>query len=520
VALASTYDAIVVGGGLTGAGTARDLALRGLSVLLLEKGDWGGGGSTWMLHGGPRSVEVDWDTARLAREEGAHIVAIAPHLVRRCAMLVPILPDERLPSLTGSLPHMRVAGGEARRLEPGLSPHVTEALVLDEWSVDPHRLAWANVLDAGRAGATAHNHTRVETLLRDGARVTGVRYRAPDGSRGEARARMVVNACGPWARQVAALAGADVPLRLARAVHVVYDRQLSGLAISAEAVDGGEVVLLPHGGATLLGSAEADHYGDPDAPEVAPDDVDYLVQAAERVFPSIREHRPARAAASVRAALFQWRTPAGDLSRRFEVVDHERRDGVPGLVTVAGGTLPLFRLVAERAADVVCARLGVRTAGTTAARPLPGAGGAVPPARELARDHGIPALAAARLLGRHGSEAAEVLQDPRRGRLVCRCEALTEAELVHAARQEQVRTLADAFRRVGLAAGPCAGTACVERAAEVLGHELGWSASQRRDACRDYQAVAWPGRAPVLDRWGWAQEELAYGLRRGWPGGL
>ena len=516
----SGYDAIVVGGGLTGAAIARDLALRGVSVLLLEKGDWGGGASSWTLHGGPRSLEVDWDAAQLARQETAHIAAAAPHLVRRSAMLVPVLTGERLPALPGSVPHMRVPGGEARRLEPGLSPHVTDALVLEEWSVDPHRLAWANVLDAVRSGADAHNHARVEGLLREGARVTGVRYQAPDGSRVEARARAVVNAAGPWAPQVAALAGIDVPLRLARAVQVVFDRQLSGLAISAEAVDGGEVVLLPHGGVTLLGSADTDHYGDPEAPEALPDDVDYLVQAVEQVFPSVRDHRPVRAAASVRAALFQWSTPAGDLPRRFEVMDHERRDRVPGLFTAAGGTLPLYRLVGERTADAVCGRLGVRAAGTTAGRPLPGAAGVAPPARELSRDHGIPALAAARLLGRHGSEATEVLQDARRGRLVCRCEALTEAELVHAARQEQVRTLADAFRRVGLAAGPCGGAACVERAAEVLGRELGWSLSQRRDACRDYQTSAWPGRAPVLDRWGWAQEELAYGARRGWPVGL
>src|SRR5207302_1091695 len=119
----------------------------------------------------------------------------------------------------------------------------------------------------------------------------------------------------------------------------------------------------------------------------------------------------------------------------------------------AGGDLSMYRLMAERTADAVCARLGVQTRSTTAARPLPGASGAPPPVHELTAEHGLSALAAARLLGRHGTEAPDVLQDARRGRLVCRCEALTEAELVHAVRHEQVRTLADAFRRVGMAAG-------------------------------------------------------------------
>jgi glycerol-3-phosphate dehydrogenase len=318
---------------------------------------------------------------------------------------------------------------------------------------------------------------------------------------------------------VAALAGAEVRLRPIRGAQVVYDRRISNFAISAEAVDGRDVVLAPHGGVTFLGTKEADHHGDLDALEVLPEEVDHLLQAAERVLPSIRQHRPVRATAAVRPALFEWRTKAEDVSRRFEVIDHERADGVRGLVTIAGGTQPLYRLMAERTADAVCARLGVQARSTTAARPLPGAAGVAAPAGELAAEHGIPALAAARLLERHGSEAPEVLQDARRGRLVCRCEALTEAELSHAVRHEQVRSLADAFRRLGVAAGPCAGAACAERAAEVIGHELGWSPSRCREACRDYQTEAWRGRAPVLDRWGWAQEELAYGVRRGWPGG-
>jgi glycerol-3-phosphate dehydrogenase len=534
----SLHDAVVIGGGVTGAGLARDLALRGLSVLLLDKGDWGAGASgasSWMVHGGPRYLEFDRRTTRLSCEDAGHIARIARHMVHRCVFLLPVLPDDRLgierleaavevydrlQPRRGSRPHVRLSGVEARRLEPGLSPDVVAAVTLEEWGVDPHRLAWANVLDAVRAGARALNHSRVEGLVRDGRTVIGVRYRAADGQRVEARARVVVNAAGPWAPAVAALAGAEVALRPAKGVHVVYDRRLSNFGMSAEAVDGREVLLVPHGPLTLLGSTDDDCYGDPDALEVLPDEVDYLLQAAERVFPSIREHRPVRATAGVRPTLFQWRAGEDELSRRFEVIDHEAPDGVRGLVTVAGGRLSMYRLMAEAAADAVCARLGVQAASQTARRPLPGAGGVAPPVRELVAEHGIPALAAARLLQRHGSEAPEVLQEERRGRLTCRCEALTESELVHAARHEQVRTLADAFRRVGLAAGPCAGAACVERASEVIGRELGWSPTQRREACREYLTGAWQGRAPVLDRWGWAQEELAYGMRRGWPGGL
>src|SRR5205814_5518642 len=100
-------------------------------------------------------------------------------------------------------------------------------------------------------------------------------------------------------------------------------------------------------------------------------------------------------------------------------------------------------------------------------------------------------------------------------RILCRCEPVTEGELIYAARHEQVRTLADAFRRVGIAAGPCAGAACILRASEVIGRELGWSATERFEAARDFVRGSWLGRAPVLGHAGWAQEELAQGAMRG-----
>ena len=137
------------------------------------------------------------------------------------------------------------------------------------------------------------------------------------------------------------------------------------------------------------------------------------------------------------------------------------------------------------------------------------------PAEELARRHGISALAAVRLQSRHGCRASDVLDGAASGRTVCRCEPLTEAEIAYAARREHVRTLADAFRRVSLAGGPCAGAMCVMRAGDVIGRELGWSASQRFDAVREFVRSSWLGRAPVLPHAGWAQEELVQGAARG-----
>ncbi len=528
----SAHDVCVIGGGVTGAGIARDLSLRGLSVLLLEKGDWGGGtsgASSWMIHGGPRYLEFDWDTTRTSTRDAGHIVSIARNLVYRVVFLIPVLPHDRnniermetamevydrFQPLKKAHPHRRLTPSEALQAEPGLTPDLIGAVTMEEWGVDPHRLVFANVEDAVAHGARALNHTRVTDLVRDGGKVIGVRYRGPDGASSEARARVVVNATGPWSPQVSGMAGVPVELRPAKGIHIIYPHRISNFSISAESIDGRDLLMVSHSGFTLLGTTDDDFYGDLDSVDVLQDEVDYLLQGIERVFPTIRLYRPVRTTTGVRPTLYKWRRYEDELSRRYEVIDHATQ-GVEGFVTIAGGKLSMYRLMAEQTSDAVCRKLGHQAPCTTATRPLPGNESDVEPPAELARRCGIPALAAVKLQTRHGSNAGKVLEEGGTGRLLCRCEPITEAELLFSARHEQVRSLADAFRRVGLAGGPCAGAACVMRAGEVIGRELGWSASQRFDAVREFVQGSWLGRAPVLGHAGWAQEEMAQGAMRG-----
>jgi glycerol-3-phosphate dehydrogenase len=330
----------------------------------------------------------------------------------------------------------------------------------------------------------------------------------------ESRAKVVVNAAGPWVPEVSRMAGADVQLRPAKGIHLVYPHRISNFGLSAETVDGRDVLMVSHGGFTLLGTTDDDFYGDLDSVDVTEDEVDYLLQAFERIFPGIRKYRPVRTTTGVRPTLFKWRRYEDELSRRYQIIDHAK-EGAEGFITIAGGKLSMYRLMAEETSDAVCGKLGHQAPCTTAVRPLPGSESELEPATELGQRFGIPALAAIKLQSRHGSRAGEVLDKSDAGRIVCRCEPLTESELAYAARHEQVRTLADAFRRVGVAAGPCAGAACVMRAAEIVGRQLGWSATQRFDAVREFVQGAWLGRAPVLGQSGWAQEELAQGALRG-----
>ena len=268
-----------MGGGVTGAGVLRELSRRGLTALLLEKGDYGGGtsgGSSWMIHGGPRYLEYDWNTTRLSCEDAGHIVTLARHLVHRVVFLIPVLPGDRnnlermetamevydrFQPLKHAHPHVRLTAAEALQAEPGLSRQISGAVTMEEWGVDPHRLTWLNVADALGRGSRALNHARVESLIIDAGKVLGVRYRAADGALVEARARVVINAAGPWVPQLCALAGVDVRLRPAKGIHIVYDRRISNFAVAAEAVDGRQLLLIPHGPFSILGTTDDDYYG-------------------------------------------------------------------------------------------------------------------------------------------------------------------------------------------------------------------------------------------------------------------
>jgi len=385
VAAPSSYDVVVVGGGVTGAGVARDLSLRGLSVLLLEKGDWGAGtsgASSWMIHGGPRYLEYDWDTTRLSCQDAGHIVSIARNLVYRVVFIIPVLPHDRnniermetamevydrFQPLKHAHPHRRLTAEEAREAEPGLAPDVIGAVTMEEWGVDPHRLVFANVQDAMAHGARAMNHTRVTGLIRDAGKVIGVRYQGPDGAGSEARARAVVNATGPWSPELGAMAGVDIELRPAKGIHLVYPHRISNFSISAESIDGRDLLMVAHAGFTLLGTTDDDFYGDLGSVEVQEDEVDYLLQAFERVFPSIRRYRAVRTTAGVRPTLYKWRRYEDELSRRYEVIDHSTQ-GADGLITIAGGKLSMYRLMAEETADAVCRKLAHQAQSTTATR--------------------------------------------------------------------------------------------------------------------------------------------------------
>ena len=352
----SETDVVVIGGGVNGTGVARDCALRGLRVALLERNDLAfgaSGNSSGMIHGGPRYLTDNPSVTRLSCVDSGFIQRIAPHLLFRIPFIMPIaaglgsrvyltLVDaffgayDRFQPLKRGKPHTRLTPAETAQIEPGIRMDLAGSITFDEWGIDGSRLCAANAIDAVEHGASVLVHTTVDRILREGPQgaVTGVTFRDRlTGRTGSIRASIVVNATGAWGPVTASLAG--LPARAAavrpgKGIHVVFDRRLSNHAVSVTTIDNRLVFVEPWQNVSVLGTTDTDFYGDLDCVHATADEVRYLVQAVARVMPSIRTARIIGTFAGVRPTLHAWGPIPDALSRENEIVDHAGH-GAPGL---------------------------------------------------------------------------------------------------------------------------------------------------------------------------------------------
>lgn len=524
-------DVIVVGGGINGTGAARDLALRGLSVVLLEKRDFGAGAtgaSSGMIHGGVRYLTHEPAVTKLSCTDSGSVQKIASHMIFRIPFLFPFrrgikvegmppgmalhLTDSLLSAydlyqpLKGGKQHQRLTPEEALALEPGLSPDIMGALSFDEWGIDAARLCLVNALSAAEAGALVLNHSKVVGFLNESEEGQGpVRgVRVMDTLTGEERllfSKAVLNAAGPWGEQVATGAGATVKLRPTKGVHLVVGGRISNYALSVTAVDGRAVFLEPWQDVTLIGTTDDDFYGDLDNLEATFDEASYLLQAVETIFPSIKEHRVIGTWVGVRPTLWSYGPIEDRLSREHRVYDH-RDEGAEGLFSLAGGKLASYRLMAEDASDRICEFLGHDVPCSTASEPLPGADGELAPNR-WAGEFEVAESVAHKLSRRYGSRTPTLLSAAREagrspGVVLCRCEQVLEAEVAHVVRHEWARTLGDVMRRTRLGTGPCGGVQCAHRAAQALAQELHRDQLWAEEEAERFLADRFRSRRPVL----------------------
>ena len=507
------FDLIVVGGGINGAGIARDAALRGLSVLLLEQHDYGWG-TTWrstkLIHGGLRYLEHrEFRLVFEGLRERAVLLRTAPHLVRPLPFLLPVFRGGRygrhtvraglalydLLSVGSPLPgHRALSAEQVRALEPAIRH---EGLTggfsyYDAQAVFPERLCLENVLGARDAGALAFNHVAVTGLCsnRRGGPVAGVRARdAETGADLEFRGRVVVNAGGPWADRLLRQTGSgETLLGGTKGSHIVVDFGGAGPrhAIYAEAgADGRPFFIIPWRGFHLIGTTDLRFDGDPAAVMPEEHEVEYLCRETRRVLGGLplNDEHVLYAFAGVRPLPRHAGRGGreGAITRRHFIRRHDST-GHAGLLSIIGGKLTSYRHLAEETVDLVCKLLG-RAPGhsTTAARPLvPGA----PPDTDNPLN--------SRLASIYGGRAEAVMAlarvDHALAAPLCPHGADIAAQVVHAVRREGARTVADVLlRRTPVGWNACRGIDAAPAAARMLAHELGWDTARAVSAVEAYR---------------------------------
>lgn len=508
---------VVVGGGVTGTGVARDLAMRGADVTLLERGPLADGTTGRMhglLHSGARYAVADPESARQCIAENRILRDVASHCVEDTGGLFVHLSadddayfeEKRAACEAVGIPTEVVSGEAARTAEPLLSEDVERAIRVPDAAVDPFRLVAANGASAEAHGATVRQHAPVTDLVTEDDRVAGVEV---GGGPETVPADHVVNATGPWADDLASMAGAGVPLRPSKGAMVVTNvRQVDTTINRCRPKTEGDI-LVPHETTAVLGTTDRDVEHPDDVTETQAE-VDSLVEEISAMVPAVADARTVRAYWGVRPLV----DPAAasdstDVARDFAVVEHADADGVDGLTSVVGGKLTTYRLMAERVADVVAADLGIDAPCRTAAEPLPGSDGEVDPQAVMDR-YDLRSPVASRTTARLGARTDDVLEeDPR---VLCECEAVTRAEVRDAVASVGPDVQAVRMRtRAGM--GTCQGTFCAHRLASAIGREHGRETA--RAALLDLLEERWRGQRYAAGAGHLDQMALAYSIQAG-----
>ena len=527
-----TFDVLVIGGGITGAGVAFDAVTRGYSVALVEKADFASGTSSRsskLVHGGLRYLQnFDLGLVREALLERSINVALAPHLVRPLPLIVPAFDGQRPDRLLGvglnmydvmaverlrsplsrrrkedpdesewsPERHRIIDGDEALEMVPALAARGPSAAYLFyDCQTDDSRLVLTVLAEAERFGAVAANRLEVTSLVEEGGRAAGANVRdAETGEEFPVRAANVVNATGVWADQIRPEElrdEAEVPvIRPSRGTHIVLPRALVPLEAGAiaPAAGGRNIFVLPWLGQTLVGTTDADYEGELEHIRPAEEDVDYLLDALNAFFGMELSRGDVSGAFAGVRPLISTGDPkkSVDISRKAELYETSS-----GLVTITGGKLTTWRRMAKMTVDRIVEREGREAPCRTLEVPL----GMPVEADELPRVEGVADDAYELLAGRYGHVASDVLAVAgERGELtqpVLPGHPDLLAEAVHSARREQARSLGDVLlrrTRLGLldARALLGDEAAVARVAAAVGTELGWDDARRSHEVRAF----------------------------------
>lgn len=505
------YDVIVIGGGITGAGTARDCAMRGLKTLLVERFDFTAGATGrnhGLLHSGARYAVTDQESATECIRENMTLRKIARHCVEETDGLFITLPEDDLKFQDTFVQSCLKAGiradvidpKEAIRLEPSVNKDLIGAVRVPDGAVDPFRLTTANVFDAKIHGADILTYHEVTSLIKDGERVVGVELlNNHDGSVVKKYADIVINAGGIWGHKIAAMAGANVNMFPAKGALLIFGHRVNNMVINRCRKPADADILVPGDTICLIGTTSSRvPYDEIDHMKVTPEEVDVLLREGQKLAPSLATTRILRAYAGVRPLVAADNDPSGrSISRGIVCLDHETRDGIPGFITITGGKLMTYRLMAEWATDLACKKLGRDVKCTTDKVCLPGSEVVKTKKSDQKIFGGIGDMAAK---GRHGTLSSKIDNtDKCDASLVCECEEVSVGEVNYAIKELDTYNLINLRRRTRVGMGTCQGELCACRAAGLLAKANGCARKSAEDLA-SFMNERWKGMYPVA--WG------------------
>ena len=515
------FDVIIIGGGITGAGTQRDCAMRGIRTLLIERSDIATGATGrnhGLLHSGARYAVNDPESARECIEENMILRQIASHCIDETDGLFITLPEDDLGYQQTFVDACRQAGINAeiidpdlaRRLEPSVNPDLIGAVRVPDGSVDPFRLCAANMLDAKIHGGQVRLHTEVTGFIREGDTIRGVHTRNRlTGEQADYYAPVVVNAGGIWGHHIAELAGVNVGMYPAKGALLIFAHRVNNMVINRCRKPSNADILVPGDTVCVIGTTSTRiPFEECDNVAVTPDEVTLLITEGAKLSPALESTRILRAYAGVRPLVSADDDPTGrNISRGIVCLDHESRDGLKGLITITGGKLMTYRLMAEIATDAVCRKLGIDKRCETAVTPLPGSEEKSYEA-VAQRIWESPSTAQKAAASRMGTRASRIRTSDRHDEaLICECEEVSVGEINAAIDRLEVTSLTDLRRRTRVGMGTCQGGFCTCRAAALLAKAHGSVEKERADIAAFLQE-RWKGNFPI--GWGDTLREAEY----------
>jgi len=337
--------------------------------------------SSHLIHGGLRYLLYDRLTTQTTCWDSGNILRIAGPRLQRLPILWPVYKDhahgmesvetlleiyDHFQPLKGGLRHLRLSKEETLNQVPGLKrENLIGAVSFDEWWVDPVGLVRDNLASAEKHGAEIRTGQEVEKIISLNHRISGISAGGVD-----IRAKIVINAAGPWVDKVARLVGTTIPLRLQKGTHLVYKKKLCSVGLILETTDQRYVFVIPSPQGTLIGPTDIATDEDPGNLRSSSEEIQYLLRAVTNSIPDFPQNYDSTIVGA-RPILAQ-KGNEKLLSRGFEVLDHATRDGIEGFITIGGGKMSDFRLMAEETANLACAKLGLKMPCRTAIETLDG----------------------------------------------------------------------------------------------------------------------------------------------------